>query len=248
MDWLVQDLEEVNTYRQKYLWIIVMVYRFFYCLIDDKNEDCIKVYLVVRIYLEDMFYFYGVDFVFSGYQYMYERIWLVYKNRVLVYNYFDLRGIVYIVIGNMGNVYLIEKGSKLGGVWSSFIFFSEYEMYGRLYIYNNIYIYWEVLGVQDNDLYDSRWIIQRIYGFFNKSFIFISDFLGAVGVVWREQQEDDFNDIISLRFFYMNGDDYSYRIIVLIFIVIILFFGFCFKKKILNVIRLCFVKQELLLK
>lgn len=78
---------------------------------------------------------------------MYERIWLVYKNRVLVYNYFDLRGIVYIVIGNMGNVYLIEKGSKLGGVWSSFIFFSEYEMYGRLYVYNNIYIYWEVLGV-----------------------------------------------------------------------------------------------------
>lgn len=244
MDWLVQDLEEANTHRQKYPWIIVMAHRPLYCSTDDKNEDCTKAHSVVRTHLEDMFYFYGVDLVFSGHQHMYERTWPVYKNRVLAYNYLDPRGTVHIVIGNMGNVYLTEKGSKPGGAWSSFISPSEHEMYGRLHVHNNTHIYWEVLGAQDNDLYDSRWIIQRIHGPFNKSSIFIPDPLGAAGAAWREQQEDDSNDIISLRFFYMNGDDYSHRITVLTFTVIILLFGLCFKKKILNVIRLCFVKQE----
>lgn len=243
MDWLVQDLEEANTRRQKYPWIVVMAHRPLYCSTDDKNEDCTKAHSVVRTHLEDMFYFYGVDLVFSGHQHMYERTWPVYKNRVLAYNYLDPRGTVHIVIGNMGNVYLTEKGSKPGGPWSSFISRSEHEMYGRLYVYNSTHIYWEVRGAQDNDLYDSRWIIQRIHGPFNKSSIFIPDPLGAAGAAWRRQQEDS-SDFINLRFFYMNGDDYTNRITVLTFTVIILLFGLCFKKKILNIVRLCFVKQE----
>ena len=116
-------------------------------------------------------------------------------------------------------------------------------MYGRLHIHNHTHIYWEVRGAQDNDMYDNRWIIQRIHGPFNKSSIFIPDPLGAAGALWREQQEDE-NDFISLRLFYMNGDDYMNRITVLTFTVIILLFGLCFKKRILNGIRLCFMKQE----
>ena len=243
IDWLVHDLEKANANRKKIPWIIVFTHRPLYCSTDDKREDCTNVNSRVRKHLEDVFYFYGVDLVLSGHQHLYERTYPVYKGHVLAYNYLDPRGPVHLIVGTMGNPYLTEYGSKPGGAWSSVIMSEkEEEMYGHLNIYNDTHLHWEARLAQDNDVRDAMWIIQRIHGPFNKSSIFIPDPLGNLGQAWQDEQQS--GDIINLKFFYMNADDYANRITVLGFTMVILLVGLCFKKKILNSVRICCVKQE----
>ncbi|KAK3102068.1 hypothetical protein FSP39_008520, partial [Pinctada imbricata] len=242
MDWLVKDLENANANRKKIPWIIVMTHRPLYCSAEDKNEDCTSANSIVRKHFEDMFYFYGVDLVISGHQHLYERTYPLYKSHALAYNYLDPKGPVHLIIGTMGNPYITEYGSKSRGAWSSVVLSEkEREMYGHLIIHNSTHLNWEVRSAHDNDVNDGMWMIQRMHGPFNKSSIFIPDPLGQLGEAWQEEQQS--GDIINLKFFYMT-DDYANRLTVLGFTMVILLIGICFKKKIMNSVRICCVKQE----
>ena len=57
---------------------------------------------LVFISLEELFYKYGVDLVFTGHEHSYERMYPVYNLEVIQHDYFNARAPIYIVTGTAG--------------------------------------------------------------------------------------------------------------------------------------------------
>lgn len=247
MKWLQHDLTKANDNRSNFPWVIVMAHRPIYCSLDDTREDCRKPDSVVRRNLESVYYQFGVDVVFSGHNHMYERTWPMYENKALSLHYINPLAPVYIIIGSLGNQYMTDYTSKPGGGWSAFRKSAmELEVYGRLTVYNYTHMYWEALSAMDNSLVDKMLIIQRVHGAFSISRVNIPDPLGEAGKLWRIKNgdmEEDGSKLINLNFF-MVYDDYNTRLTVLCFTSVILLIGVCLRKKIINFLRFCCLKNE----
>lgn len=246
MKWLQHDLTKANDNRSNFPWIVVMAHRPMYCSVDDTREDCRKPDSVVRQNLESVYSQFGVDVVFSGHNHMYERTWPTYRNKAVALNYINPLAPVHIIVGSLGNQYLTEYSSKPGGGWSAFRKSAmEMEIYGRLTVYNYTHLYWEARSAMDNSLVDKMLIIQRVHGSFTNSQVDIPDPLGEAGKAWRNKNgaiEDD-GSFINLNFFVVY-DDYNTRVTVLCFTSVILLVGVCFRKKIINILRFCCLKNE----
>ncbi|XP_060062934.1 acid phosphatase type 7-like [Ylistrum balloti] len=246
MKWLQHDLTKANDNRSNFPWIVVMAHRPMYCSVDDTREDCRKPDSVVRQNLESVYSQFGVDVVFSGHNHMYERTWPTYQNKAVALNYINPMAPVHIIVGSLGNQYLTEYTSKPGGGWSAFTKSGmEIEIYGRLTVYNYTHLYWEARSAMDNSLVDRMLIIQRVHGPFTNTQVNIPDPLGEAGKAWRNRNgatEDD-GSLINLNFFVVY-DDYNTRVTVLCFTSIILLIGVCLRKKIINFLRFCCLKND----
>ncbi|KAK3579398.1 hypothetical protein CHS0354_029706 [Potamilus streckersoni] len=246
LKWLQNDLAAANARRSALPWIIAMGHRPMYCSVSDLKEDCTRERSLVRKHLEDLFYTQGVDLIISGHQHYYERTWPTYKSHALSYNYKEPAGPVHITLGSLGVTYLQEYSTKARGHWSAFIVDDgNKELFGRLKIYNATHLYWEVLDSSDNRLVDKIWIIQSFHRPFNLTRVFIPNPLGHNGEQWIQETDNDGS--FDLDWFFGGshyGDDYETRITVLLFVFIFLIIFLVFRKKILNVVRLCCFKEE----
>ncbi|XP_074654205.1 acid phosphatase type 7-like isoform X2 [Tubulanus polymorphus] len=113
--WLEEDLKKANLpeNRAKHPWIIAYGHRPFYCTNVNK-EHCMNVRVGVidgpggmnGFGLEDLFYKYGVDLIFTAHEHSYERLLPVYKmkpcNGSYKEPYKNPTGPVHIVTGSAG--------------------------------------------------------------------------------------------------------------------------------------------------
>lgn len=80
--WLEKDLLVANLTRWRTPWIVVALHRPLYCSYDSSrcDDDAVK----FRALLENMLYKYGVDFVLTGHNHMYEREYPVYQGEPIL--------------------------------------------------------------------------------------------------------------------------------------------------------------------
>lgn len=108
--WLHSDLLEVN--REKTPWIIVVMHCPWYS--SNKNHYGDTQTVAMRDSMEDLFYHYRINIVFSGHVHAYERTYPVYKNKT------DPEGPVYITIGDGGNLEGHDNTYVIDPEWSAF--------------------------------------------------------------------------------------------------------------------------------
>lgn len=102
-NWLVKDLSQANTDREKRPWIVAFGYHPLYCTSGGNNgdeHDCAKTDSLVRKGLEDTLYYYGVDLVLLSHPgASYERFYPLFKGVVLSTNFTNPRAPVQILTG-----------------------------------------------------------------------------------------------------------------------------------------------------
>jgi len=86
-EWLIHDLEQAQADRAKRPWIIVFAHHPLYC--SNHGDYCNIDAPLVREAFEDIFMTYGVDMFIGAHEHSYERMWPVYKGRVVAYHYND---------------------------------------------------------------------------------------------------------------------------------------------------------------
>ncbi|KAL6059117.1 Purple acid phosphatase [Balamuthia mandrillaris] len=167
--WLVKDLTKANLNREERPWIIVFGHRPMYCS-NENHDDCTKYNSTVRNNLESLFYDQGVDLIIEAHEHSYERLWPVYKEKVIQHNYIRPRAPVHIISGAAGcneqDGVCVNPIKTPGGPWSAFRSSGNTTYgYGRMIIYNDTHLYWEELqAVLDDRVLDSIWVVQDQHG------------------------------------------------------------------------------------
>jgi hypothetical protein len=123
--WLHSDLLEVD--RTETPWIIVVMHCPWYS--SNKNHYGDAQTVAMRDSMEDLFYQFRVNIVFSGHVHAYERTYPVYKNKT------DIKGPVYITIGDGGNLEGHDNTYIADPEWSAFRNGTQYG-YGTLTVSN----------------------------------------------------------------------------------------------------------------
>lgn len=185
--WLIKDLKEANLNRKKRPWIVAYGHRPMYCSNTD-FDDCTKNNSVVREHLESIFYIGGVDIIFEAHEHSYERLYPVYDNKVMSYNYTNPLAPIHIITGAAGNKYNSDpmNGPKvnqtttsspslnttanqtstpktsvnISAKWTAFRQ-SEGSLnsYGKFTVYNESHLFWE--QIQNGDILDSIWVVKE---------------------------------------------------------------------------------------
>lgn len=109
-NWLNNNLATVN--RNNTPWVIVVMHCPWYSSNVKHYADTQTV--LMRESMENLFYEYNVNIVFSGHVHAYERSYPVYKNKT------DMYGPVYITIGDGGNLEGLDYKYYEQPVWSAF--------------------------------------------------------------------------------------------------------------------------------
>jgi len=104
VDFIDLDLKQTNKDRTNTPWIVAYGHRPFYCTNHDKHEIDCKVYTeILRAKAETSFYLNKVNLVISAHMHGYERMWPVFKGKVMAQNYNNPPAPVYMVNGAAGN-------------------------------------------------------------------------------------------------------------------------------------------------
>jgi hypothetical protein len=123
--WLHTDLLSID--REITPWIIVVMHCPWYS--SNKNHYGDTQTVAMRDSMEELFYQYKINIVFSGHVHAYERTYPVYKNKT------DDRGPVYITIGDGGNLEGHDTNYVENPEWSAFRNGTQYG-YGTLTVLN----------------------------------------------------------------------------------------------------------------
>ncbi|XP_033755251.1 acid phosphatase type 7-like [Pecten maximus] len=163
--WLLDDLTKANQNRDKQPWIVAMAHRPMYCSNDDV-DDCTGGIFGYRVKhgLEDLFYAQGVDLILQAHEHSYERLWPVYKDRVVAKDYNHPQAPVHIISGASGSS---EGTNPMGDrePWSAFASAEgSLNSFGRIHVYNSSHLYFEQVKVKDGQPLDSVWIVQSLHG------------------------------------------------------------------------------------
>jgi len=107
VEWLENDLINAVANRKQYPWIVVYVHRPLYCSQNDSSEApffaCTSEAKYIRDNFEDLFFNYKVDFVMTAHKHSYERLYPVYKGKIISQSYDNPEYPVYVVNGAAGN-------------------------------------------------------------------------------------------------------------------------------------------------
>jgi len=121
-NWIEQDLIKANANRAQQPWIMVFGHRPFYCSSQGQSGDihnCDTNAVRLRSFVEDLFFNYQVDLVFTAHLHDYERTWPVYQE-VAYPNYNNPGAPVYVVCGAAGNQEFLEDDWEYPApVWSA---------------------------------------------------------------------------------------------------------------------------------
>ena len=132
--WLVQDLSEVSQRREKTPWIIVVMHCPWYSSNKAHYEE--EQTVLMRNSMEKLLHKNRVNLVINGHVHAYERTFPVYKNEVN-----DDHGIVYITIGDGGNLEGHADEYYKQPVWSAFRNGTQYG-HGEIEIFNKTTMEW----------------------------------------------------------------------------------------------------------
>lgn len=130
--WLYNDLIQID--RNVTPWVIVIMHCPWYSSNIKHYDD--EQTILMRGYMEDLFYNYNVNIVFSGHVHAYERTYPVYKNKT------DIYGSVYITIGDGGNLEGLDYKYYTQPSWSAFRNGTQYG-HGKLTILNKNNLVWK---------------------------------------------------------------------------------------------------------
>jgi hypothetical protein len=139
--WLKKDLDSID--RNISPWIIVIMHCPWYSS-NIKHHNDLQT-LIMRESMEDLFYKYSVNIVFSGHVHSYERTYPVFQNKTNKY------GTVYITIGDGGNLEGLDNKYYEKPEWSAFRNGTQYG-HGKLTILNKNKLYWKWYRNNDNQL------------------------------------------------------------------------------------------------
>ncbi|OWF35193.1 acid phosphatase type 7-like [Mizuhopecten yessoensis] len=163
--WLLDDLTKANQNRDKQPWIVAMGHRPMYCSNGDADDCTGRIFgYLVKNGLEDLFYAQGVDLILQAHEHSYERLWPVYKNKVVAKNYNNPQAPVHIISGAAGSG---EGADHMGrrGPWSAFASAEgSINSFGRLLVYNSSHLYFEQVKVKDGRSMDSVWVVKSLHG------------------------------------------------------------------------------------
>ncbi|KAL4238971.1 hypothetical protein ACF0H5_003675 [Mactra antiquata] len=174
--WLLDDLKEANKpeNRAQRPWIITMGHRPMYCSNTD-HDDCTKHHSLVRDGvplidvggLEKMFYEQGVDLSIWAHEHSYERLFPVYRDKVLNGStnapYTNPRAPVHVTTGSAGCQEDHDAFVPDPRPWSAYR--SDDYGYTRMKIYNNTHLYMEqVSDDKDGAIIDNFWLIKDKHG------------------------------------------------------------------------------------
>lgn len=156
--WLIKDLKEANLNRKTHPWIIAYGHRPMYCSNTDR-DDCTKNNSIVRQHLENIFYIGGVDIIFEAHEHSYERLYPVFDNKVMSYNYTNPLAPIHIITGAAGNKYGSDPMNGPKGNWTAFRQSQgSLNSYGKFTVYNESHIFWQ--QIQNDSVLDSVWIVK----------------------------------------------------------------------------------------
>jgi len=130
-NWLQNNLESVD--RSVSPWIIVVMHCPWYS--SNMNHYADSQTVLMREYMEDLFYKYNVNIVFNGHVHDYERTYPVYRNET------DIHAPVYVTIGNAGNLEGLDNKYYPEPKWSAFRNGTHYG-YGMLTVVNKKTLLW----------------------------------------------------------------------------------------------------------
>lgn len=130
-NWLQNNLVLVD--RNITPWVVVVMHCPWYSSNMNHYADAQTVQM--RESMEDIFYKYNVNIVFSGHVHDYERTYPVYRNVS------DIYAPVYITIGNAGNLEGLDNKYYEQPKWSAFRNGTEYG-YGKLTIFDKKRLFW----------------------------------------------------------------------------------------------------------
>jgi hypothetical protein len=130
-NWLQNNLKSID--RLVTPWIIIVMHCPWYS--SNLNHHADTQTILMREYMEELFYQYQVNIVFNGHVHDYERTYPVYRNET------DTSGPVYITIGNAGNLEGLDNKYYEQPKWSAFRNGTEYG-YGKLTILNEKRMFW----------------------------------------------------------------------------------------------------------
>jgi len=108
--WLKNNLNSLD--RTVTPWVIIVMHCPWYS--SNKNHYNDKQTIIMRDTMEDLFYKYSVNIVFSGHVHAYERTYPVFQNET------DIYGTVYITIGDGGNLEGHDSTYYTQPKWSAF--------------------------------------------------------------------------------------------------------------------------------
>lgn len=166
-NWLVEDLNQANLYRNIRPWLVVLTHHPVYCSLDwsESFKACGPDAMLLQDELEELFYTNAVDLVFQAHVHNYERDTPIYKNQTVYGAYDSLhthvgpKAPIYITSGNAGNCEgsntpLVQNPQAWSQAWSSDF------GYGRLVVENKTHAYWEQFSAQSLKVIDYVWIIK----------------------------------------------------------------------------------------
>ena len=173
-NWLEEDLQLANAQRSEVPWIVVFTHKPLYCQVDWRrpmeeskqfkcNYDCDHECKVLRGEWEDLFYRYGVDFVFGAHMHDYEREYPIYQNRTIpsdvdTPNYhLNPRAQISILSGTAGSDHvtptqLHDALSSTPQLWNA-AYFDNYG-FGILEVINRTHVHWEEFDSETRSILD----------------------------------------------------------------------------------------------
>jgi hypothetical protein len=139
--WLLSDLKSIN--REITPWVIVVMHCPWYSSNMDHYEE--QQTVLMRNFLEELFYKYRVNLALMGHVHAYERTHPIYKNKT------DDFGTVYITVGDGGNLEGHAKKYYDQPIWSAFRNGTDYG-FGTITLLNTDRIQWKWYRNQDKQL------------------------------------------------------------------------------------------------
>ncbi|UJR34922.1 hypothetical protein I4U23_027700 [Adineta vaga] len=143
--WIEQDLRSVN--RSRTPWLIVGSHRHFYTSESESPTDLIK--LMLRLYLEPLFYQYHVDINLYAHRHSYERSCPMFQSKCID------DGIIQVLIGMAGQD--LDDGRYSGAEWSLY----HDQQFGYTTIFaNQTYLHFNYYHNDDDSVAD-QFILQK---------------------------------------------------------------------------------------
>eukprot|EP01083_Nonionella_stella_P025246 69559_1 len=182
-EWLEKDLKAANANRSRTPWIVVYHHRPLYC--TGTGSECGSQTFVMRngvqvngsseyeYGLEDMYYKYGVDFVFTGHVHNYERVYDVYQNKTDQRTE-DMTATTYVITGDAGNRekhHPFDQNSN--PKWSAYR--TTVYSFTTFMVYNATHIHFQQITAdseqppsQQGAVLDDVWFVQNKHGPFGE--------------------------------------------------------------------------------
>jgi len=231
-NWLIKDLMIANMNRTQAPWVIVYMHRDLYCSASsthctseaDRLIYGVNVNGSMKYGLEDVFYNFGVDFIWTGHVHNYERTWDVYHN-MTTKTTTDMPAPTYINNGDAGNREGHAGFTQNQPTWSAYR--TNCYSYSKIDVYNATHIHFRQI-VSDNegspcnngDILDDIVFIQHNHGPYSDNYGDISQINHVTnidGITYDAYMENnmtpkiakqDIEDTKYIPYISNNKDDY----------------------------------------